>query len=212
MFGPPIGTAGRARHVLAVGMVRIAPLRPARRRDARVGAVRDEQPHRVDVGGVRRAPERRRARLVDVRLIEVVARVPDLPVDPRVRVRALVEQRAHQVEIRVPLLQVRARLRVGGLRRPLRRSPRRRAASCRPRSPGSDRRRASSRYIAEIELAVDRRDEERRRAVGRADGVDVRAAVDERLGPTRDSPGARRSAARSGRPARRSARCSGTAG
>ena len=48
----------------------------------------DQQLHRVDVGAVGGAPERRGADFVDARLVEVVARVPDLLVRRAVRIRA----------------------------------------------------------------------------------------------------------------------------
>ena len=109
---------------------RVVAARRFRRRQMRIGAVRDQQPHRLDVARIGGAPERRRADFVDAQHVEVVRAVPDLALQPRVRIRALVEQRLHQVEIRRPLLQIRARLRIERLRRPLhveRRVERRRA-------------------------------------------------------------------------------------
>ena len=81
--GPPTGDRRQRRHVLHFARSRRRCARGPAVRIVRmfgIGAVLQQQLHRVDVGGVGGAPERRRAALVDARLIEVVLRVPDLAV------------------------------------------------------------------------------------------------------------------------------------
>ena len=171
--------AGDVGHLaLAVGRPR--PVSRSHRRDVGIGAASDEQLHRVDVARVGGAPERRRAGFVRAEQVEVVLRVPELLLQPGVRVRALVEQLLHQVEIRVALLIGGARLRVERLGRPLgvdRRVEWRRAGVAR-----QVRVRAVLEQIGrDVELAVHRRDEQRRRVIARARLVDVGAVGDERL-------------------------------
>src|SRR6266540_7381582 len=80
----------KSRLVLPRGALRLVGGAGANRRlhggNIGIGAARDEQPHRIDVSGVGRTPECGGPRLVDARSIEVVAGVPRLLVDTRVRV------------------------------------------------------------------------------------------------------------------------------
>ena len=133
----------------------------------------DEELHRVDIAGVRGAPERRRARFLHAEQIEVVLRVPYLPAHSRVRIRALVEQRLHQIEVGRLLLQVRSRLRIKCLWCPL------------DVQHGIERRHARfarqvrfravvEQIFRHIEMAVDGRDEQGARSIRFRRGVTVR--------------------------------------
>src|SRR5581483_837257 len=132
------------------------------------------------VGGIRGAPEGRRAAFVHAGQVEVVAGIPDLLLQTYVRVGALVEQRLHQIEIGRLLLLVRARLRVQRLRRPLAvdRGIERRHAVL-----GGDRRIRAlvEQVLRDVEVPVDRRDQNRARVVARAHLVHVGAGLDERF-------------------------------
>ena len=93
--------------------------RPGRPRGhVRIRAVRPEQLHRLDVGRIGGAPEGRRP--VDtLRAAVVVRHVPQVLLEPRVRVGPGVEQRPHDVKVGGLLLVVRAGLRIARPRRPL---------------------------------------------------------------------------------------------
>jgi hypothetical protein len=86
------------------------------------------------------------------------------------------EQRAHQIQVRGLLLLVRGRLRVPRAQRPLGvhgREERCDAVFGRERRVGA----AREQRHREVEVAVDDRDEERRRLVPRGELVDVGAGV-----------------------------------
>ena len=183
MPGPPVGS-GRPgsvdRRRVAVGVGAARPREWFGGGDRRIGAVLQQQLHRGDVAGVRRAPERRRAAVVDAEQIEVVLGEPGLAREARVGIGALVEQRGHQIEVRRLLLELGARLRIEHPRRPLDvedRVERRHAAGVGQVRVGAVR----QQILRDVVLAVDRGDQQRRDAIAWADRVDVGPVLDQRL-------------------------------
>ena len=128
----------------------------------RIGSVSDEERHRLDVRAIRRAPEGGRTHFFDVGEIEVVAGVPHLPIDARVRIRTLVEECLHEAEIVRLLIEMRPRIGIARLLDPAEIDhgvERRHAVVRRAIGVGA----AIEQHLREIELPVDARDQERRR-------------------------------------------------
>ena len=177
---PDAGPAGHGgRQPGGIRGVAFAP--PSRlgrpRRDVRVRAVRRQQPHRGDVGGVRGAPERRGA--VDaLRAAVVVRHVPEVLREPDVRIRPRLEQRLHDVQVGGLLLIVGAGLRVARPRRPLQVERREQRGGS---GVGGDVRVGAPLDEAqrEVEMPVHRGDLQRARAVA-AHAIDVGPGVEQR--------------------------------
>ena len=142
-----------------------------------------EQLHRIDIHGVRRAPERRRAFEIFETAVCVAAvvecEIPRMLRESHVRIGTGLEQRFQHHQIRRLLTLHRLRLRIAGLGRPLRvddRVQRRHRRTACDVGIGF----ALEQLHRHIELPVDCGQQKRRRMVNRTRVVDLCATIEQR--------------------------------
>ncbi len=150
-----------------------------RSRNVRVCAVRGEKLHRVEVLRERRPPERGRALQVDPQLGETIFPVPQVGVQSHVRIGASLQESAQHLHVLRLLIVVRPRLRVIRLGCPLCLEHRKQRRNSIGGGGQVGIRPALDQKQRDVELAIERRHQQRTRSVAATDLVRAGATIEQ---------------------------------